>query len=62
MMPERLLSFYHTNFTLSYSSKFSLKEIEDMLPWEKVLYMSLLETQLQKEEEEMKKMRESMGK
>ena len=31
------------NFALMYQHKFSLTELEDMLPWERDVYISLLE-------------------
>ena len=34
--------------------KYSLNEIEHMMPWEKMIYVSLLADHLQKEEEQRK--------
>jgi len=37
-----------------YHHKYSLTEIENMLPWERSVFISLLEQQLAKEKEESK--------
>lgn len=60
-MPERLLSFYHCNFTLAHNNTFTLTEVENMLPWEKTMYMNLYENQIQKEEEALRKLQEGLG-
>jgi hypothetical protein len=42
------------NFALK-QNKFSISEIENMIPWEREIYVDLLEQHLQKMEEEMRK-------
>jgi len=39
------------NFLLMYKHKFSLSELEDMLPWEREVYISLLENHLEEEKQ-----------
>ena len=49
MVHEDLASYYKTNFALIQHHKYSLTELEMMLPWEREIYVSLL-TQHIKEE------------
>ena len=58
MSHDRLMSYYHMNFTLSSSNNFTLEEIDNMMPWERVLYIALLEKKLNEEEEELKKLQQ----
>jgi hypothetical protein len=48
---EDLETFYRVNFALIQFHKYSLTEIENMIPWEREIYLSLLETHIQDEEE-----------
>lgn len=41
--------YFRTNFYLMYKHGYSLTELEDMLPWERSIYIGLLEIQLEKE-------------
>jgi|TARA_Y100000592_G_scaffold33358_1_gene52937 hypothetical protein len=47
------MSYYQTNFALMQHHKYSLSELEDMMPWEREVYVSLLLAYL--EEEELKR-------
>lgn len=38
-----------------YNHKFSLTELEDMLPWERDIYISLLENYLEEKQQEKNK-------
>ena len=40
------------NFAMMQYHKYSLSEIENMMPWEKMIYVSLLADHLAKEEEQ----------
>lgn len=46
-----LASFYETNFNLMQHHKYSLTEIENMIPWEREVYIQLLIAHLKKERE-----------
>ncbi len=48
---EDLETFYRVNFALMQYHKYSLTEIENMIPWEREIYLSLLESHIQDEEE-----------
>lgn len=51
MSSENLVNYYKTNFALMQHHKYSLTEIEDMIPFEREIYITLL-TQFIKEENE----------
>ena len=48
-----LESYYKLNFALMQHHKYSLTEIENMMPWERDIYVGLLKQHL--EEEELKR-------
>jgi hypothetical protein len=52
MSHETLANYYQTNFSLMHQHHYSLTEIEDMLPWERVVYIGLLNQHLEKEKQE----------
>ena len=54
MAHENLESYYKTNFALIQHHKYSLTELENMIPWERDIYVSLLVAYI-KEEQERKK-------
>ena len=48
-----LASYFKLNFALMQYHKYSLTEIENMMPWERDIYVGLLQQHL--EEEELKR-------
>jgi hypothetical protein len=48
---EGLETFYRVNFALMQYHKYSLSDIENMMPWERDVYLSLLENYIKEEEE-----------
>jgi hypothetical protein len=48
-----LTNYYQTNFALVQHHKYSLTEIEDMIPWEREIYLALLQEHIQKENEQI---------
>ena len=42
MAHEDLESYYKTNFALVQHHKYSLTELENMIPWEREVYLTLL--------------------
>ncbi len=52
MGSDTLQNYYTTNFALMYHHKYTLTELDGMMPWERDVYISLLEQQLRKEAEE----------
>ena len=52
-----LASYYKVNFSLMQHHKYSLTEIENMIPWEKDVYVALLQQYI--EEENLKAQQQS---
>ena len=52
-----LESYFKLNFALMQHHKYSLTEIENMIPWEKDVYVALLEQYI--EEENLKQQQQS---
>ena len=52
-----LASYFKINFALMQHHKYSLTEIENMIPWEKDVYVALLEQYI--EEENLKQHQQS---
>ena len=48
---ENLHGYFSTNFALLHHYKWSLTEVEDMLPWEREIYLSLLMKHLEEEKQ-----------
>ena len=55
---DRLANHYKTNFGIMQHHKWSLSEMENLLPWERYIYIELL-SQFLREEEEKAKEREN---
>ena len=49
MAHENLESYYKVNFALMQHHKYSLTELENMIPWEKEVYLSLLMQYIEEE-------------
>ena len=58
MAHNSLESYYETNFALVHHPKYSLTELENMLPWEREVYIALLQNYL---EEQRLKQQQSGG-
>lgn len=58
MAHTSLESYYETNFALMQHHKYSLTELENMLPWEREVYIGLLQNYL---EEQRLKQQQSGG-
>jgi len=52
-----LASYYKINFALMQHHKYSLADIENLIPWEKDVYVALLEQYI--EEENLKQQQQS---
>ena len=50
---EELLNYYTTNFTLMKNHQFSLSEIEDMMPFEREIYLNLLNDHIKSEQDQL---------
>ena len=49
MAHEDLASYYKMNFALMQHHKYSLTELENMIPWEREVYLSLLTQYIEEE-------------
>jgi|TARA_A100001015_G_scaffold307882_1_gene404532 hypothetical protein len=54
MAHMNLESYFRLNFALMQYHKYSLTEIENMMPWERDVYVSLLQNHIKEEEEKAK--------
>ena len=59
MAHEDLVSYYKLNFAFIHHHKYSLTELENMIPWEREIYVSLLQQYI--EEENLKAQQEKNG-
>ena len=48
---DSLTNYFETNFALMQHHKYSLDELEKMMPWEREVYVSLLVNYLKEEKE-----------
>ena len=51
---ESVFNYYNTNFQLMQHHKYSLTELESMIPWERDIYINLLMQYLEEEKERQK--------
>ena len=54
-MHDSLMNHYKTNFALMQHHKYSLTELDNMMPWERDIYINLLIAHLKEEEERMER-------
>jgi hypothetical protein len=47
-----VVNYYKTNFSMMQHHKYSLTELEEMLPWEREIYIGLLLNHLEEEKAE----------
>ena len=59
MSYNSLENYFRTNFSLMQHHKYSLTEIENLLPWEREIYVTLLIQHL--EEEKLRQQNQSNG-
>ena len=57
MAHTNLESYYKINFSLMQHHKYSLSDLENMIPWEREIYVSLLQQYI--EEENLKAQQQS---
>jgi len=54
MIHDSLTNMYHMNFALMQHHKYSLNELDSMIPFERNIYVTLLKQYLEEEEERQK--------
>ena len=60
-MHDSLENYYKTNFALMQHHKYSLTELENMMPWERDVYVNLLIAHIQEEERRQKQEQSGMS-
>jgi hypothetical protein len=55
-----LTNYFRVNFELTYSYKYALNDIENMMPWEREALLTLLNKRLDDEEQERKQRQQSL--
>jgi len=60
-MHDSLENYYKTNFALMQHHKYSLTELENMMPWERDVYVNLLLAHIQEEERRQKQEEQKMS-
>ena len=51
---DSLYNYYETNFSLMQHHKYSLTELDNMIPWEREIYVNLLAKWIKEENERIK--------
>ena len=59
MVHMNLEGYFKLNFSLMQYHKYSLTEIENMMPWERDIYVILLQQHLEEEERKQKQQQQS---
>ena len=60
-MHDSLENYYKTNFALMQHHKYSLTELENMIPWERDVYVNLLIAHIHEEERRQKQEENKMS-
>lgn len=60
MSNESLVDYYKVNFSMIQHHKYSLSEIEDMYPFEREIYITLLVEHVKEENEKIKQQEAQM--
>jgi hypothetical protein len=50
------VNWYQTNFALARSEYYSIAEIENMMPWERQIYIALLSNHIKEENKRLEEM------
>jgi hypothetical protein len=61
MIHMDLEAYFRLNFALIQYHKYSLTEIENMMPWERDIYVELLRQHLKEEKEKQEKQQRKYG-
>lgn len=54
MLHENVLTFYQVNFALMQHHKYSLSDIESMMPWERESYVALVQNYVKEENDRIR--------
>jgi hypothetical protein len=53
---DNLANFYKTNFNMMYYHKYSLNDIEKLIPWERQMYIDMLASIIAMEKEKTREL------
>jgi hypothetical protein len=56
---DNIGNMYQTNFAMMHHYKYSLTELENMMPWEREIYVSLLLKHVKEENERLKQQKQA---
>ena len=59
MCHDKLDSFIKSNFQLVYNHKISYTELENMMPWERHIFISLVTQEIERQKQEIESMKAS---
>ena len=59
---DSLMNYFKTNFALVQHHKYSLSELESMIPWERMIYIELLKNFLKEQDEKLRDQASTMKK
>lgn len=51
---DTLMNYFKTNFALMQHHKYSLTELENMIPWERFIYIDLLKEHIKEQDQKMR--------
>lgn len=57
---DSLVNHYKTNFAMMQHHKYSLTELDNMVPWEREIYIALLKEHIEKENERIERENQKM--
>ena len=49
---DKLANYYKTNFSLMQFHKYSLSDLENMIPWERYVYIDLLKAHIAEQDQQ----------
>jgi|TARA_Y100000385_G_C12911045_1_gene558379 hypothetical protein len=58
---DTLVNYYQVNFQLIQNHNYSLAEVENMIPWEREIYLSMLLDQIKEQQKEAERQKMSNG-
>ena len=61
LIHNSLSNYYQLNFSLMQHHKYSLTELENMMPWEREIYLGLLQKYIKERNEEIEKERQRVS-
>lgn len=51
---DNLMNYFQTNFNMMHYHKYSISDLENMVPWERIVYIDLLKKVIKEENEKLR--------